>query len=425
MEATRNSIYINRLLWVFITILPIAILPFKGLPSVFTTIKAPLLTIFSILILIFLIREKTKLKGLEIKLLLIYLGLVLVASLAAYKPLLALSGASYTAGRFEGFVTLFFYAVIFVAARNHLVINRKNLLFYLSIQGLVAGYSIFQFYGIDPLVHYLNFRSGCYSTIGNQNFFGSYVVTLLTLSSGLYIMDRKPQTLFLCVLFFGGLLACNTRGCWLAFLAVIILSLFLLSKKKYITPFITLLVVFTLVALTMNFTRGNHLMGRAKSIQQQISMEEEAGSGRVQIWKMTIQSIGQNPILGTGPENLKEHFIRTDNEGFLAYKKRTGKTVDKAHSEILHITAVSGIPAALIFLFFLGIIFWKNLRIIFKINSSTLLATAVLVYLLQALFNISIISVAPLFWVLLGVFSRAKLIGEEEFYINKSSLPPS
>ena len=33
----------------------------------------------------------------------------------------------------------------------------------------------------------------------------------------------------------------------------------------------------------------------------------------------------ENPILGTGPENLKEHFIRTNNEGFLAYKKRTGK----------------------------------------------------------------------------------------------------
>ena len=401
------------------------ILPFKGMPSVFVTVKAPLLTICSIAILVFLIKEKTKLRGFEIKLLLLYLGIVLIASLAAHKPLLALSGASQTAGRYEGFITLFFYAVIFIAARNHFVVNRKNLFFYLSVQGVVAFYSILQFHGIDPLVHYLNFRKGCYSTIGNQNFFGSYVVTLLTLASGLYIMDRRPQTLLLCVLFFGGLLACNTRGCWLAFLTVILFSLFLLSKKEFIFPFITLLLVFFLVGFTMNYTRKNHIMGRAMSIENQISMEEEAGSGRVQIWKMTLKAIGENPILGTGPENLKEHFNRTNNEGFLAYKKRTGKTVDKAHSEILHIAAVSGIPAAIIFVLFLATLFWKKRRFIFNFNSSTILAMCITVYFIQSLFNISIITVAPLFWVLLGVFSRKSLVDEGDFYSNNVKPSPS
>ena len=425
METTRNSFYINRLLWLLLTLLPIAILPFKGLPSIFTTIKAPLLTIFSIGILVFLIRERTKFRALEIRLLLLYLGLVLIASLAAHKPLLALSGASGTAGRYEGFITLLFYSVIFLAARNHLVINRKNLFFYLSVQGIVAFYSILQFYGVDPLVHYLNFRQGCYSTIGNQNFFGSFIVTLLTLSCGLYIMDRRPHTLLLCVVFFGGLLACNTRGCWLAFLTIIFFSLFLLTKKKFIIPLLTLIVAFTLVTITMNYTRNNHISGRAKSIESQISTKKEAGSGRVQIWQMTIKAIEENPILGTGPENLKEHFIRTNNEGFLAYKKRTGKTVDKAHSEILHITAVSGIPAAILFLSFIFVIFWKNRRSIFKFNSSTILFFAILTYLLQAQFNISIISVAPLYWVLLGVFARENLINNHEFYSNNVKSVPS
>lgn len=406
-------------------LLPIAIIPFKGLPSIFTTIKAPILTIFSIAILVFLIRERTKLRALEIRLLILYLALVLIASLAAHKPLLALSGASETAGRYEGFITLLFYSVIFMAARNHLVINRKNLFFYLSVQGIVALYSILQFYGVDPLVHYLHFRQGCYSTIGNQNFFGSFIVTLLTLSSGLYIMDRRPHTLLLCVLFFGGLLACNTRGCWLAFLTIIFLSVFLLSKRKFITPIFTLLTAFTLVTVTMNYTRKNHISGRAKSIESQISTKKEAGSGRVQIWQMTIKAIEENPILGAGPENLKEHFIRTNNEGFIAYKKRTGKTVDKAHSEILHIAAVSGIPAAFIFLLFISIIFWKNRRFIFQFYSSTILFYSILAYLLQAQFNISIISVAPIFWALLGVFAREELINKDEFYSNNVKSIPS
>jgi len=425
LETTRNSYYINRLLWLLLTLLPIAILPFKGLPSIFVTVKAPLLSVCSIAILVFLIREKTKLKGLEIKLLLLYLGFVFIASLAAHKPLLALSGASETAGRFEGFITLFFYAVIFIAARNHFVINRKNLFFYLTVQGVVASYSILQFYGVDPLVHYLNFRKGSYSTIGNQNFFGSYVVTLLTLSCGLYIMDRQPQTLFLCALFFGGLLASNTRGCWLAFLTAILFSLFLFARKKNFLPFTTLLLVFTFVFFTMNFTRENVIKGRAMSIDEQVSTEDEAGSGRVQIWKMTLKAIGENPILGTGPENLKEHFKRTKNEGFLAYQKRTRRTVDKAHSEILHIAAVSGIPAAIIFVLFLATLFWKKRRIIFNFNSSTILAMCITVYFLQSLFNISIITVAPLFWVLLGVFSRPNPLNLHEYYSNKVTTSPS
>ena len=408
-----------------LTLLPIAILPFKGLPSIFVTIKAPILTICSVAILVFLIREKTKLKGIEIKLLILYLGIVLIASLAAYKPILALSGASKTAGRFEGFITLFFYSVIFISARNHFVISRKNLFFYLSVQGLVASYSILQFYGIDPLVHYLNFRKGCYSTIGNQNFFGSYVVTLLILSCGLYIMDRRPKTLLLCVLFFGGLLACNTRGCWLAFLSILLFSTMLLSKKKYIAPFFTLLGVFTFVALFMNYTRDNHIKGRAISIENQISTNDDAGSGRVQIWKMTIKAIGEVPLLGTGPENLKEHFNRTDNEYFLAYQKSRGKTVDKAHSEILHIAAVSGIPAAIVFVMFLATLFWHKRRDIFKFNSYTIVAMCIVVYFLQSLFNISIITVAPLFWVFLGVFSRAENISKEEYYSNIDRVSPS
>ena len=95
----------------------------------------------------------------------------------------------------------------------------------------------------------------------------------------------------------------------------------------------------------MNYTNQNHLVGRAKSIEHQFTVESEAaGSGRVQIWYMSKEAIWANPIFGTGPENLKEYFFQSNNERFITYGKRTGKTVDKAHSEVLHIMAVTGIP---------------------------------------------------------------------------------
>jgi len=90
--------------------------------------------------------------------------------------------------------------------------------------------------------------------------------------------------------------------------------------------------------------------------------------------------------------------------------------VDKAHSEVLHIMAVSGIPAALVYLSFLIVIYWKNRKFILHHNSTTILAFAVSTYLVQGLFNISVIAVAPLFWILLGVYARGKPIQKEDFF---------
>jgi len=417
LETTRISFYINRLLWVFVSLLPILILPIPGLPLIFTTPKAILLTVFSIILLLLLIKQRHKEDRIESKLLFIYLGLVFIASIMAYKPVLALTGIAERAGRFEGFITLFFYGVLFIAAKNNLQVKRKNIMFFLTVQSIVALYAILQFYNINPLVTYMNFEIGTYSTIGNQNFLGSFCVTLLILSSGLFLMDKKPTTLLITAIFFGGFLASNTRGCWIAFAVILVFSLFLLAKKRFIGAYFSLLLSFYAVFLIMNYTNQNHLVGRAKSIEHQFTVESEAaGSGRVQIWYMSKEAIWANPIFGTGPENLKEYFFQSNNERFIIYGKRTGKTVDKAHSEVLHIMAVSGIPAALVYLCFLLAIYWKNRKFILHHNSSTILAFTVSAYLVQALFNISVIAVAPLFWIILGVFARGQLIQKDDFF---------
>ena len=51
----------------------------------------------------------------------------------------------------------------------------------------------------------------------------------------------------------------------------------------------------------------------------------------------------ENPILGT-VLRISKSILLEPMKVFGSYKKRTGKTVDKAHSEILHITAVSEFP---------------------------------------------------------------------------------
>ena len=143
---------------------------------------------------------------------------------------------------------------------------------------------------------------------------------------------------------------------------------------------------------------------------------EWAGSGRALIWKMSFDIIKEHPFFGAGPENLKEALKQTKNKRSHTYRKLTGHSVDKAHNELLHVAAVSGFPALLLYLLFIALIIKENTSKMTRINIKSVMAFAVLAYIIQSLFNISVIAVAPLFWILLGLFASK----QEELWLQES-----
>ena len=405
-DLGSSSLKINRALWVLVTLLPIIIVPIKGLPDIFNAAKAPILSLGVIYITFHLIKIRELKKTRTNIVLIAYLCCVFIASLFAYKPLLALSGVSSTAGRFEGFLTLFFYAVLFYASKEHMRLTHKNIRFFLCVQALVALYAIAQFFKIDPLVEYLNYTKGSYATIGNQNFLASWTLLMLVVAVGFYMKYRNHLYVVFPALFFGALLASNTRGAWLALLVVGLASLYFLRFKEIRRYHITAFCFFLLVLLTMNFLSESKIQKRTKTIKSELNINNEwAGSGRALIWKMSFDIIQEHPFFGAGPENLKEALKQTKNKRSHVYGKLTGHTVDKAHNDFLHIAAVSGLPALLLYLLFIALIFKDNIRDIIRANTKSVIALAVLAYAIQSLFNISVIAVAPLFWVLLGLFA--------------------
>jgi len=79
--------------------------------------------------------------------------------------------------------------------------------------------------------------------------------------------------------------------------------------------------------------------------------------------------------------------------------------VDKAHNEFLHIAVSSGIPSLVAYLLFILLVIIYYLK---SHTDSTLtipLFTAVMGYLAQAFFNISVVSVAFIFWAYLGLLT--------------------
>ena len=398
---------INRVLWVLACLLPIIIIPIKGIPDIFNIAKGPVLGLGSVYLIYLLFKEKSKVLTRANMVLVTYLLFVLAASFLAYKPLLALTGMSNTAGRVEGFLTLFFYGVLFFAAKEHMRLTRNNIVFFLMVQSTVAIYAILQFYHMDPLVEYLNYNQGAYATIGNQNFLPSLTVLLLVLSSGFYLNENKWYYVLFPLVFFGALLASNTRGCWLALIAITFLSLYVLRFRLLRRRYLILMASLSIVFFTMNFFSGSKIQNRTNTIKNELSLTDEgAGSGRVMIWMMSIDIIKAHPFFGAGPENLKEALKKTKNKRAITYGKLTGRTVDKAHNDLIHIAAVSGIPALILYLSFIFLLFKQNIRHLFRLNIKSVFALVILAYLLQSLFNISVVAVTPLFWILLGLFAQ-------------------
>ncbi|MFZ9550054.1 MAG: O-antigen ligase family protein, partial [Bacteroidia bacterium] len=101
-------------------------------------------------------------------------------------------------------------------------------------------------------------------------------------------------------------------------------------------------------------------------------------------------------------EQLKAFLQKSNSSLYKTYKYNRGKTIDKAHNEFLHIAATQGLIALMVYLFFLIYIAFKA----YKNRQHPWVAGLVLivfVHLLQACFNISVIAVAPVYWILLGV----------------------
>lgn len=406
MRNLSYSVKINHALWVLVTLLPIVIIPVKGLPDIFNAAKAPVFSLATIYVTFYLIKTR-QFKATRVDLLLLaYLSYVFFSCLLAYKPILALSGISYKAGRFEGLLTLCFYAIVFYAAKEHMRVTKQNIQFFLCVQAFIALYAIIQFFKIDPLVEYMNYTKGSYATIGNQNFLASWTLLILVVAVGFYLKYRTWFYLFFPALFFGALLASNTRGAWLAFLVICLTSLFFLRFIEIRRYYIAVLSSFLLVFSIMNYLSESKVQQRTQTFKREFNINNDwAGSGRAIIWKMSSDVIKEHPFFGAGPENLKEALKQTKNCRSIAYFKLTGHTVDKAHNELLHIAAVSGIPALFLYLLFLALIFKQNMTSFKQIGSKSVIAFAVLAYVIQSLFNISVIAVAPLFWILLGLFA--------------------
>ncbi len=151
--------------------------------------------------------------------------------------------------------------------------------------------------------------------------------------------------------------------------------------------------------------------------------KEKLGSSRGYIWSRTIPLLKNCIITGYGADTFAYNFPQTD---FLAkyysYAEGFNITVDKPHNLYIQIFHDNGLIALLAFLLICGLYIVDCFRLYaFKkeYGAGQIYGTAVMLgivgYLAAGVFNDSVVSVAPAFWILLGVGGSLNIINRREY----------
>ena len=343
----------------------------------------------------------------------IFALLIIISTILSSYTEIALYGRPH---RREGLITLLCYIFIFIITIIT-IDNKKDLKTILKsflFSGfIISCYGILQYFNLDPMPRdplRANWSGRAFSTLGNPNFAGSYVSMLLPISFSLYMNSlNKRKTILLGIITttaYAFLVSTGTRSAYLAIFLIIPLAIYLLkdsliNNKKRLT---IILIAFLLVTAIFNFSDDGYFLGRISSIFSDghrvvtdFESADDAGSTRVQIYKTTIPLLLETPLFGEGPDTFQHVYPQEMRE--------SNRVLDKAHSEYLQIGTTLGIPALIAYLWFLFKVIKRNIN---KLKSNRnvydiALFLAVSAYLIQASFNISVVTVAPVFWLLLGL----------------------
>ena len=336
-------------------------------------------------------------------------------------------------GRFEGILTLLSYYLIFLCSSAISEHGRKKRLIqiFLSINVLHSIYGLCQYFNLFQGIVINKYGASISGVAGNPNFMGSLLVLSIGLSAGLFYCSKtiKDTLIYLCatIIFFITMLLTNTMSALLGIGAIAILFLLIMIKTfKYykenrvekINSFsllIAAIILGSVLLIGVNVaTQGKLLDKLFVSIQDfagiisGVGITEETATGRFVVWGNALKLVPQYWLFGSGPDT----FMYAYHESF---GTTLGQYFDKAHNEYIQVLITQGIPVLLMMIILYGNIVIDGLKKIFKMVKTKIdiefdglylgLIVAVFGYMVQAIFNISVIDVAPYFWMCLGLIA--------------------
>lgn len=415
-----NNIKIDKSFITSILLIIIMVLiPALFLPYVYNETNQLLLTIFfTVTALIGMlivkiyesIKQNTKIfKFKNIKLdfvdicLIIYSILIFLSAITSkYFPDTIFSGGL---GRSEGALTLYLYIILFYITYKSFKFSTIYLPFMAISTLLVSAAGV-----IQAVV--LNFSSKyghmAYSSFGNPNFFSSYLSMFLPIYMIVYLKKRDVFYLITSIVTFMALVCTMTSGGYITFaIYSLIILIYALATKVKLRNILTLFGAFGICFILLNVCTNNAYLREIVSIDSQTEITQtnsnKFANGRGFIYKLGIKIVKEHPLLGVGPDCLGAEVL---DKYYSTPEYESSYLFDKAHCEYLQIAICTGIPSLIVYLLFICTIAINLLKKFFSDTSNTTIfavGTSILAYLIQAVANISVTHVAPMFWIMLGI----------------------
>ncbi|MCF7709425.1 MAG: O-antigen ligase family protein, partial [Verrucomicrobia bacterium] len=242
--------------------------------------------------------------------------------------------------------------------------------------GVVCVFGLLEYFGLDVFPFSITgYRHGLRScaTMGNPNWFASYLVLIIVPSVFLYLKTGRIHHLFLTVLIYSNILTALTRGAWLAFFVFICILFFgLRTNRLRLMHLICLFGITTMILMPVNDWR---LVKRFGSIADEYELllegDDRAGSKRLEIWKWAAGQIPSHLALGSG-------FDTIDDLGNNTEQLPSSKT----HNILLEYLITTGLPGTILYFAFLWLCLWK-----YPLGESRFFAHVFfIVYIVQGMF---------------------------------------
>ena len=361
-----------------------------------------LLVVNIIIILFSFIMKKYKKNKLDIFLLLIII-FAIISCIFAYNPMKALFGQT---NRCEGLLTICYYMTILYISSYVKKEDKIKVIYFILLVGLIELMYAFcqrlSLYAVYTM--YSENQELATGFTSNPNFFGTLMLICLSYSIGLfYKSNDKLRNLILIILsylFFMGLLISNALSSMIGIIFILIALLIYSIKNKHIKKYIILIFVMLFAFIFMKAINLTTLFDDiVKTKNETINItkgnfDDNYGTGRLYVWRRTIKVIPKYIIHGVGVDN----FIHIINGKGIKRGVDHHFIYDKAHNEYLQILVTMGIFSLISYLGLHFLILKEGLK-----NKEIYLILPVIGYLVQAQFNISVIEVAPLFYIALGL----------------------
>ncbi len=343
-----------------------------------------------------------------------FFGLVMLAGLTSVHVPTSIFGLRH---RFFGIISYLPILIIFLSAAKIRWTPERLLLMFQAFTlsaVLVSVVGLAQVLGAGfPVDLKFKFGKAAYSTFGNPNFVGVFLVMSVPIALTMISeADRKTRIYWLIATaaIIGGIWATLSAGAWVSGVIIMMAyGLLHLSRKAMISG--RQLAVIALICAIAVSVFGALILGQ----------EGRHARDRIETWKASLRVMSDFPLTGTGPDTMR--FVIQKYKGVVPGVDQ--EIPEDAHNLFLTIGATTGVPALIIFIALLAVIGRRLLKAQADGPRGRLYHTLLLSiagYLLAEMINPDSVANLAVFWTLMGVAMALTTEGAPRSQIKFNSL---